>query len=104
MGAVLGTIVFDVMAVAIFPLANTAQPISTTWPSRLLARLMVTKATAAQRGWPFDTSEVFTFHPGGANLLVGDDSVRYIKETISILVFATLITRGACEIVSSDQY
>jgi prepilin-type N-terminal cleavage/methylation domain-containing protein len=50
------------------------------------------------------TSEVFTFHPGGANLLVGDGSVRYTKETISILVFATLITRGAGEIVSSDQY
>jgi hypothetical protein len=46
MGAVLGTIVFDVIAAAIFPLANTAQPISTTWPSRLLARLMVTDATA----------------------------------------------------------
>ena len=47
MGAVLGAIVFDLIGGLLFPLASTGQPISTTWPTRLMARLMVTVATAA---------------------------------------------------------
>ena len=46
-GAVLGAIVFDLVGAAIFPLASTEQPISTTWPSRLLARLLVTVTSVA---------------------------------------------------------
>lgn len=46
-GAVLGTVVFDVIGAAIFPLAGTAEPISATWPSRLFARLAVTLGCAA---------------------------------------------------------
>ena len=45
-GAVLGAIAFDLIGGVLFPLANTGQPISTTWPTRLLARLLVTVATA----------------------------------------------------------
>jgi hypothetical protein len=41
-GAVLGAVIFDLVGAAIFPLASTDQPISTTWPSRLLARILVT--------------------------------------------------------------
>jgi hypothetical protein len=46
-GAVLGAIAFELIGAGLFPLASTGQPISTTWPTRLLARLMVTVATAA---------------------------------------------------------
>jgi hypothetical protein len=46
-GAVLGAIVFDLIGAGLFPLADTGQPISTTWPSRLMARLLVALATAA---------------------------------------------------------
>jgi len=46
-GAVLGAIVFDLIGVVLFPLGSTGQPISTTWPTRLMARLLVTLATAA---------------------------------------------------------
>ena len=46
-GAVLGTIAFDLIGAAVFPLASTAEPISTTWPSRLLARMLVAVGTAA---------------------------------------------------------
>ncbi len=45
-GAVLGTIAFELIGGGLFPFANTGQPISTTWPTRLMARLMVTVATA----------------------------------------------------------
>jgi prepilin-type N-terminal cleavage/methylation domain-containing protein/prepilin-type processing-associated H-X9-DG protein len=50
------------------------------------------------------TSEAYAFHPGGANFLIGDGSVRFVKETISMLVFTSLVTREAGEIISADAY
>jgi prepilin-type N-terminal cleavage/methylation domain-containing protein/prepilin-type processing-associated H-X9-DG protein len=50
------------------------------------------------------TSEVFAFHPGGANVLLGDGSVRFIKETVNIRVFAGLVTRSGGEIISAEEY
>jgi len=46
-GAVLGAVAFDLVGAFAFPLAKTDSPISLTWPSRLLARLLVCVATAA---------------------------------------------------------
>jgi len=46
-GAVLGAIAFELIGAGFFPLASTGQPISTTWPTRLIARLVVTVTTAA---------------------------------------------------------
>ncbi len=46
-GAVLGAIAFDAAGAYFFPLAETGDPVSTTWPSRLVARLWVTAATVA---------------------------------------------------------
>jgi hypothetical protein len=46
-GAALGAVVFDLIGAAVFPMALTGQPISTTWPTRLMARLLVTVAAAA---------------------------------------------------------
>jgi hypothetical protein len=45
-GAVVGTIVYEVIAPAIPPLTVTTDPISGTWPTRLLARLLVPVGTA----------------------------------------------------------
>ena len=50
------------------------------------------------------TSEPYAFHPGGANFLMGDGSVKHVKETVSMRVFANLVTRGGGEITSADQY
>jgi prepilin-type N-terminal cleavage/methylation domain-containing protein/prepilin-type processing-associated H-X9-DG protein len=50
------------------------------------------------------TAEVFAFHPGGANFTFGDGSVKFIKETVSIRVFAALVTRSGGEVTSADQY
>jgi hypothetical protein len=47
LGAVLGAIAFDLSGALLFPLASTGEPVSTTWPTRLLARLLVSVATAA---------------------------------------------------------
>ena len=48
-------------------------------------------------------NEIYAFHPGGANALFCDGSVRFVKETISVPTVAALITRAGGEIVSSDQ-
>jgi prepilin-type processing-associated H-X9-DG protein len=49
-------------------------------------------------------NEIYSFHPGGANAVFADGSVHFVKETINPTVFFALITRGAGEIVGSDQY
>ena len=46
-GAVLGAIAFELAGAGLFPLASTGDPVSTTWASRLTARLLVALATAA---------------------------------------------------------
>jgi prepilin-type N-terminal cleavage/methylation domain-containing protein/prepilin-type processing-associated H-X9-DG protein len=50
------------------------------------------------------TAEAFSFHPGGINVLLGDGSARFIKETVGMNVFARLVTRRGGEILSADQY
>jgi prepilin-type processing-associated H-X9-DG protein len=50
------------------------------------------------------TGEAYAFHPGGANFLMGDGSVRFIKESTAMVVFVDLVTRRGGEVVSSDQY
>ena len=43
-------------------------------------------------------------HPGGANFLMTDGSVRFLKETISPAPYRALGTRNMGEVVSADQY
>ena len=43
------------------------------------------------------TGEVYSFHPGGANVVLGDGSLRFVNENIPILLFATIITRAGGE-------
>jgi hypothetical protein len=47
LGAVLGTVAFELAGGLLFPLAATHQPISETWPTRLLARLLVALGSAS---------------------------------------------------------
>jgi hypothetical protein len=46
-GGALGAVAYDLIGVMAFPLADTHRPLSLTWPTRLLARLMVTTLAAA---------------------------------------------------------
>jgi len=43
-------------------------------------------------------------HPGGVNVLFADGSVRFVKDSVSQLVFMSLATRDSGEVVSSDSY
>ena len=55
-----------------------------------------------QRPGPDD--EIFSFHPGGANILFGDGSVRFLKSTLNIVIQRSLITLNGGEVVSADAY
>ncbi|HEX3450553.1 MAG TPA: DUF1559 domain-containing protein [Isosphaeraceae bacterium] len=51
-------------------------------------------AAAASRSW----------HPGGVNVLLGDGSVRFIKDAISQQTWWALGTKSGGEIISADSY
>ncbi len=48
--------------------------------------------------------EIFSYHPGGANVLLGDGSVKFLKDSTSVVVLRSLITLNGGEVVSADQY
>ncbi|WP_020468057.1 DUF1559 domain-containing protein [Zavarzinella formosa] len=47
-------------------------------------------------------SEVWSRHTGGANVLVGDGSVRFIRESINTNDFGSLVTRSAGDITAGN--
>jgi prepilin-type N-terminal cleavage/methylation domain-containing protein/prepilin-type processing-associated H-X9-DG protein len=44
-------------------------------------------------------NEVYSFHPGGAHILMGDGSIKFIRESLDIRTLARLITRAGGEVV-----
>ncbi len=44
------------------------------------------------------------YHPGGANIMMGDGSVRFVKDSINIQTWWALGTRNGGEVVSADSY
>jgi prepilin-type N-terminal cleavage/methylation domain-containing protein/prepilin-type processing-associated H-X9-DG protein len=48
------------------------------------------------------TDEMYSDHPGGGNVLLGDGSVRFIKETIYPYTWVGLSTRNKQEVISGD--
>jgi len=49
-------------------------------------------------------AKVSSFHPGGANILLGDGSVRFVKSSIALNTWWALGTRANGEVISADQY
>jgi prepilin-type processing-associated H-X9-DG protein len=45
---------------------------------------------------------IYAFHSGGANVLYGDGSVRFLKQSATADVVAGLITRSGGEVVNAD--
>ncbi|HVK13536.1 MAG TPA: H-X9-DG-CTERM domain-containing protein [Gemmataceae bacterium] len=46
--------------------------------------------------------EVYSFHPGGANAVFADGSVRFLKASLDMRMFARMATRAGGEVVT-DQ-
>jgi prepilin-type N-terminal cleavage/methylation domain-containing protein/prepilin-type processing-associated H-X9-DG protein len=51
-----------------------------------------------------NNDEIFSFHPGGANVLMGDGSVRFLKDSVSPVTLRALVTCAGGEVISSDSY
>ena len=48
--------------------------------------------------------ELFSFHSGGVNVLMGDGSVRFIKDSVNVVALRSLVTLKGGEVISADQY
>jgi prepilin-type N-terminal cleavage/methylation domain-containing protein/prepilin-type processing-associated H-X9-DG protein len=48
------------------------------------------------------TGQIYGFHSGGVNALLGDGSVRFLKASVSFTTLQALITRSGGEVVGSD--
>ena len=48
--------------------------------------------------------EPYSFHPGGVNALFGDGSVRFIKNSVNLVTFRSLLTLNGGETISADSY
>jgi prepilin-type N-terminal cleavage/methylation domain-containing protein/prepilin-type processing-associated H-X9-DG protein len=70
-------------------------------------RPMFATSAFATTGAVFDAGandEIFSYHPGGANCLFGDGSVKFLKATLNVVVLRSLVTLNGGEVVSADQY
>jgi prepilin-type processing-associated H-X9-DG protein len=47
----------------------------------------------------FNGNEIYSFHPGGSNIVFADGSVHFIRDSIDIRVIGRLVTRAAGEVV-----
>ena len=45
-----------------------------------------------------------SYHPGGVNLLMGDGSVRFMKDTVNQATWRALGTIQGGEVISADSY
>src|SRR5262249_21112729 len=48
--------------------------------------------------------DIYSFHPGGANVCFADGSVRFVRETVTLQVLAALVTANGGETVSPNDY
>jgi prepilin-type N-terminal cleavage/methylation domain-containing protein/prepilin-type processing-associated H-X9-DG protein len=46
--------------------------------------------------------DIYSFHPGGANVAFADGSVRFVKESVTIALLAALVTKTGGEVVPAD--
>ncbi len=53
-------------------------------------------------GWAEDIP-ASSNHPGGANVLMGDGAVHFIKDSIDLRVWRALATRNGGEVISGDS-
>jgi prepilin-type processing-associated H-X9-DG protein len=47
--------------------------------------------------------EIFAFHTGGANVVMGDGSVRFLRDSLNPVAVASMVSRGGGEVIANDQ-
>ena len=55
----------------------------------------------------YDSQGVYglsSYHPGGCNVMFGDGSVRFLKDSVSLPTLWALGSRAQGEVISSDSY
>ncbi|WP_422926661.1 DUF1559 domain-containing protein [Singulisphaera sp. PoT] len=55
-------------------------------------------------GPTFASLSVSTYHPGGGNVLFGDGSVKFVKDSTSVSTFQALGTIAGGEVISADSF
>ena len=101
-------VVFGDARVLAGPTATAAGPTPTSSRRPTATR----SSPAAAAGWNcagcgIDSSfsyAVSSNHPGGANILMTDGSVRFVKDSVARLTWWALGTRNGGEVISSDSY
>lgn len=89
--------------------AGTTVPLgwnSNTYPASSPNCLQQWQNATAPTGCRFSAAaKGFTsLHPGGSNMLFGDGSVHFLKNSISMITYFALGSRAGGEVVSSDSY
>jgi prepilin-type N-terminal cleavage/methylation domain-containing protein/prepilin-type processing-associated H-X9-DG protein len=85
-----------------FAIANTiVPPSSTQWP---FAWCAVARGRPNSNASDGQYQNATSNHPGGANFLFLDGSVRFLKSSISIKSYWALGTKANGEVISSDSY
>jgi len=80
----------------------SGQPNNKFRPMKETAPYAATPVTAGNNAGAND--ELFSFHPGGVNVLMGDGSVRFIKDSINPVTLRGIVTLNGGEVVSADQF
>jgi prepilin-type N-terminal cleavage/methylation domain-containing protein/prepilin-type processing-associated H-X9-DG protein len=83
-------------------MGTSGQPNNTGMPTN--AGVPWPTATISQGDQAGPNDEPFSFHPGGVNALFGDGSVHFIKNSINLVSFRSLLTINGGETLSSDSY
>ena len=76
-------------------------------PSRERSRARTRREEDAAKGAPPKPDPVggfSSYHPGGANFLFGDGSVRFLKQTINTTTYRHLANRADGEMISGSDY
>jgi len=89
--------------------AGTTVPLgwnSNTYPASAANCLGQWQNSTAPNGCRYSAAAkgFVSMHPGGSNMLFGDGSVRFLKNSISLITYCALGSRAGGEVVSSDAY
>jgi prepilin-type N-terminal cleavage/methylation domain-containing protein/prepilin-type processing-associated H-X9-DG protein len=81
---------------------TSGQPNNKGLPTNEGVAWPTTTATAGNQAG--QNEEPYSYHGGGVNALFGDGSVRFVKDTINLVAFRSILSLSGGETVSADQY